>query len=147
MEKISHNFKKPDRDLVTDLENLEDSNYSIIHTIISQIVKEQDECLMQQIEKYVKEKQAQGEIVSSQILGEGKIRHIINLGLMEYSRRNHIPITQEDLFTQEDYIQYLNTRLDKAEKMILKLQQENQHLAEVSGLLSTDTILGGENFE
>lgn len=134
------NFKKLDS-------NPEEGIYSITHTIVSQIVKEQDECLIQQIENYVKKKQSQGEIISSQILGEGKIRHIFNLGLMEYSRRNHIPITQEDLFTQEDYIQYLNTRLDKAEKMILKLQQENQHLAEVSGLLSTDTILGGENFE
>ena len=99
--------------------------YSFTQTIVSQIVKEQDEHLMQQIENYVKEKQTEGEIISSQILGEGKIRHIFNLGLMEYARRNQIPVTQEDLFTQEDYIQYLNMRLDKAEAKIRELL-ENQ---------------------
>lgn len=116
----------PNFDIGVDLAKGKDQQvYSISQTIVSQIVKEQDEYLMQQIENYVKEKQAKGEIISSQILGEGKIRHIFNLGLMEYSRRNQIPVTQEDLFTQEDYIQYLNKRLDKAEAKIRKLL-ENQ---------------------
>ncbi len=132
MPKKNQNFKPilpleiPDFDIGVDLAKGEGQRvYSITQTIVSQIVKEQDEYLMQQIENYVKEKQARGEIISSQILGEGKIRHIFNLGLMEYSRRNQIPVTQEDLFTQEDYIQYLNTRLDKAEARIRELL-ENQ---------------------
>lgn len=148
MEISKSNFKDPKFKIETDPTKSENSEvYSITQTIISQIVKEQDEYSIQQIENYVRKRQANGEIISSQILGEGKIRHIFNLGLMEYSRRNKIPITQEDLFTQEDYIQYLNTRLDRAEKMILELQERNNHLAQISGLLSNQTILGGEENE
>ena len=117
----------PNLEIGVDLAKDEDQQvYSITQTIVSQVVKEQDEYTMQQIENYVKEKQAKGEIISSRVLGEGKIRHIFNLGLMEYSRRNQIPITQEDLFTQEDYIQYLNMRLDEAEAKIRELLLENQ---------------------
>lgn len=102
--------------------------FSITQTIVAEIVKEQDEHTMAVIERYIKERQAQGELISSNIIGEGKLRHIINLGLTAYSKLEGIPISQEDLFTQEDYIQYLNTRLDQAERMIreLQIQLENQ---------------------
>ena len=125
MEIPKSDFKKLDFHIEADLtKDMEKNVNSITQTIISQIVKEQDEYTIQQIEKYVREKQRCGEFISANIIGEGKLRHIINLGMMEYSRRNHIPVTQEDLFTQEDYIQYLNTRLDKAERMIRELQTE-----------------------
>lgn len=99
--------------------------YSITQSIICEIVKEQDEHVMALIESYVRKKQSEGEIISSQIIGEGQLRHIINLGLTIYCKQKAIPISEDDLFTQEDYIEYLNHRLDMAEKKIRELS-ENQ---------------------
>lgn len=96
--------------------------YSITSTLVSEIVKEQDEFTIQQIENYVKNKQSQGELISSNIIGEGRLRHIINLGLSLYANREHMPISSDDLFPQENYIEYLNRRLDEAEKTIRELQ-------------------------
>ena len=125
MEIPKSNFKTPQYNLEADLTRDKDQSiYSITQTIVTQIVKEQDEYTMAQIEKYVREKQQAGEIISSHILGEGRLRHIINLGLTIYAKQNKIPISQNDLFTQEDYIEYLNHRLDQAEKMIRELQTE-----------------------
>lgn len=125
MEIPKSNFKMPRYNFEADLTKDEDQSiYSITQTVVTQIVKEQNEYTIAQIEKYVKEKQQAGEIISSNIIGEGKLRHIINLGLTIYARQNNIPISQDDLFTQEDYIEYLNHRLDQAEKMIRELQTE-----------------------
>lgn len=125
MEIPKSNFKMPKYNLEADLTKDEDQSiYSITQTVVTQIVKEQDEYTIAQIEKYVKEKQQAGEIISSNIIGEGKLRHIINLGLTIYAKQNNLAISLEDLFTQEDYIEYLNHGLDKAEERILELQRE-----------------------
>ena len=125
MEIPKSNFKMPRYNPEADLTKDEaQSIRSITQTLVTQIVKEQDEYTIAQIEKYVKEKQQAGEIVSWNIIGEGKLRHIINLGITIYCKQQGLPISPEDLFTQEYYIEYLNHRLDKAEERILELQRE-----------------------
>ena len=96
--------------------------FNITQTIINQIVKEQDEQAMIMIEEYVKNKQHQGECISANIIPEGKLRHIINLGLTVYNAREmDKPVTNLQLFPQEDYIEYLRHQL-------LLEQRENQKL-------------------
>ena len=95
----------------------DDFKLSITGSIIAQVVKEEDEYTMNIIEEYVKTKRAQGEIVSARIIPEGKLRHIINLGLSVYNN----DVKPSELFPQEQYIELLR-------KEITKLQQENQKL-------------------
>lgn len=96
--------------------------FNITQTIINQIVKEQDEQTIIMIEEYVKNKQHQGECISANIIPEGKLRHIINLGLTVYNAREmDKPMTNLQLFPQEDYIEYLRHQL-------LLEQRENQKL-------------------
>lgn len=97
-------------------------SFSITGSIISQIVKEEDEYTMNIIEEYVKTKRAQGEIISAKIIPEGKLRHIINLGLTIYNRDMKLDeLVATDLFPQEQYIEFLR-------REIMRYQQENQKL-------------------
>lgn len=107
--------------------------FNITQTIINQIVKEQDEQAMIMIEEYVKNKQHQGECISANIIPEGKLRHIINLGLTVYNAREmDKPITNLQLFPQEDYVEYLRHQL-------LLEQRENQKLRNQINMMESET--------
>ncbi len=96
---------------------------SITSTLIAQIVKEQDEYIMGVIMRYVKEKETAGELVVPTIIPEGELRHIINLGLTLWTQQKQVGISQDNLFHQEDYINYLNHRLDTAERRCEELER------------------------
>lgn len=95
----------------------------IQETLIAQIVKEQDEYTIEVIMNYVKQKQADGELVTPIIIPEGELRHIINLGLTLWANQKQIGISQDNLFHQEDYINYLNHRLDLCERRCEELER------------------------
>ena len=116
---------------------------SITHQLYTQIVKEEDERTMLMIEEYIKSKQAEGEIIAAKFIPEGKLRHIINLGLRRYAAQEHIDLKPADMFPQEQYIEYLRRELQLANEKISKLQERNEYLAKLSGLISDETILGG----
>ena len=98
----------------------------ITSTIYGQIVREQDEATMQLIENYVKEKQRTGEICLSNIIGEGKIRHIFNLGLTEYARIQKEPrkVLSKNYFPESVYVEFLNEK-------IRSLESENKSLKNI----------------
>lgn len=78
------------------------------------------------IENYVKEKQRSGEICLLNIIGEGKIRHIFNLGVTEYLRLQKEPrkVLSKNYFHEIVYVEFLN-------KKIKKLQNENKRLLNI----------------
>lgn len=125
-----------------DLES-DDFVASITHQLFTQIVKEEDEYTMNIIEEYVKNKQHSGECVAAQIIPEGKLRHIINLGLTRYAAQEHINLKPGDMFPQEQYIEYLRRELMLSQQTIYNLQQQVEMLQKMSGLMSTETNIGG----
>ena len=112
---------------------------SITHQLFTQIVKEEDEYTMNIIEEYVKNKQHSGECVAAKIIPEGKLRHIINLGLTRYAAQEHIDLKPGDMFPQEQYIEYLRRELMLSQQTIYNLQQQVEMLQKISGIISTDT--------
>lgn len=116
---------------------------SITHQLYTQIVQEEDEYTMNMIEEYVKNKQHSGECVAAKIIPEGKLRHIINLGLTRYAAQEHIDLKPADMFPQEQYIEYLRRELQLANEKISKLQERNEYLTKLNGLMSTETNIGG----
>lgn len=94
---------------------------SITEKLFQQIVQEEDEYTLNTIEKYVKTANTKGECIAARIIPEGKLRHIINLGLSVYCDRNHLKLNAINLFPQEQYIEYLRREL-------IKSQEENQQL-------------------
>lgn len=98
----------------------------ITSSVYSQIVKEQDEVTMQMLENYVKEKQRSGEICLLNIIGEGKIRHIFNLGLTEYARiqKEPLKVLSKNYFPESVYVEFLN-------EQIKELQNENKRLVNI----------------
>lgn len=95
---------------------------SITHKLFQQIIQEEDEYTLNMIEEYVKTARAKGECIAARIIPEGKLRHIINLGLSVYNQQiTDDKITSTELFPQEQYIEFLRREL-------LKSQQENQRL-------------------
>lgn len=98
----------------------------ITSSLYSQIVKEQDEATMIMLENYVKEKQRSGEICLLNIIGEGKIRHIFNLGLTEYARIQKEPrkVLSKNYFPESVYVEFLNAQ-------IKELQNENKRLVNI----------------
>ena len=107
-----------------------DDNEKITSTLYAQIVREQDEATMQMIENYVKEKQRSGEICLSNIIGEGKIRHIFNLGLTEYAQIQKEPrkVLSKNYFPESVYVEFLNEEIKrlKFENKELRMQLENE---------------------
>lgn len=116
---------------------------SITHQLFTQIVKEEDEYTMNMIEEYVKNKQHSGECVAAKIIPEGKLRHIINLGLTRYAAQEHIDLKPADMFPQEQYIEYLRRELMLSQQTIHNLQKQVEMLQKISGLMSTETNIGG----
>ena len=104
-------------------------NGKITSKLFSQIVREQDESTMQMLENYVKEKQRSGEICLLNIIGEGKIRHIFNLGLTEYARiqKEPLKVLSKNYFSESVYVEFLNEEIErlKDENKKLKMQREN----------------------
>lgn len=121
--------------------NSDDFVASITHQLFTQIVKEEDEYTMNMIEEYVKNKQYSGECVAAKIIPEGKLRHIINLGLTRYAAQEHIDLKPADMFPQEQYIEYLRRELMLSQQTIYNLQKQVEMLQKMSGMISTDTIL------
>ena len=105
-----------------DLDDIE----KLTSTLYGQIVKEQDEATMQMLENYVKEKQRSGEICLLNIIGEGKIRHIFNLGLTEYARLQKEPrkVLSKNYFPESVYVEFLNEK-------IRSLESENKSLRNI----------------
>ena len=116
---------------------------SITHQLFTQIVREEDEYTMNMIEEYVKNKQHSGECVAAKIIPEGKLRHIINLGLTRYAAQEHIDLKPVDMFPQEQYIEYLRRELMLSQQTIHNLQKQVEMLQKISGLMSTETNIGG----
>lgn len=100
-----------------DLDNIE----KITSTLYGQIVKEQDEATMQMLENYVKEKQRSG---------EGKIRHIFNLGLTEYGRIQKEPrsVLSKNYFPESVYVEFLNEQINKLENENRQLKYKIEEL-------------------
>lgn len=94
---------------------------SVTEQLMQQIVKEEDEYTLNMIEEYVKAARAKGECIAARIIPEGKLRHIINLGLSVYNDQKDSRILGKELFPQEQYIEFLRREL-------MKEQAENQKL-------------------
>ena len=114
-----------------------DGVFSFTQKIIEEIVREQDEHIMLMIEEYVKKKQHEGECIAARIIPEGQMRHVINLGLTMYAKQSGITIRQNELFPQEDYIEYLRDLMIKMQNVI---QEKNKEIAELKEKLE----YGGE---
>ena len=107
---------------MSDLDKIE----KMTSSIYSQMVKEQDEAIMIMLENYVKEKQRSGEICLLNIIDEGKIRHIFNLGLTEFARIQKEPrkVLSKNYFSESVYVELLN-------KKIRSLESENKSLRNI----------------
>ena len=125
-------IKKDDDDFV----------YSITRKIYTQIVKEEDEYTMNIIEDYVKSKGDSGEFVGIKIIPEGKLRHIINLGLTIFNKEVNGNLLETDLFQQEEYIEFLRRELHKYQEENQKLKNRITLMEDVSGLRSTNANIG-----
>lgn len=110
------------------LEENENGMYSFTSRIIAQIVKEEDEYVMNMIEEYVKNEQHKGNFVSAKIIPEGQLRHIINLGMCLYAERNHLKLNASGLFPETMYVEYLRRELDKCSKENLELKRRIREL-------------------
>lgn len=94
------------------------------HTIIQNIVKEQDEDTIKMIENYIKEQQKEGKSISSKIIPEGKLRHIINLGVTLYNDMQHKRTTPDDLLDEQKYVEYLKQQLEEQTMKNQKLKNQ-----------------------
>lgn len=124
-----------------------DGIHSVTSHIMSQIVKEQDEYTIDMIEEYIKCKQAEGDIVIGNIIPEGKLRHIINLGITAYNEIQKEPkkLLSRNYFPETVYNEYLHQQINELQKENQKLRNQIDIMKNVSGLRSIDTNLeGGE---
>lgn len=96
--------------------------YFFTNKLISQVVKEQDEYTIQIIEDYITKTQANGEFISGQIIPEGKLRHILNLGLSLYAEQNHIKLNASGLFPETMYVEYLRRENEELRRRLNKLE-------------------------
>ena len=110
---------------------MDDDIFSIHGRLIAEIVKEQDEYTMKVLEDYVKKQQASGEIITLNILPEGKIRHIFNLGVSVLNQIERTGITPKDLFRQEEYITYLRREIHNKDQYITRLENQIKMMEEV----------------
>lgn len=107
---------------MSDLDNIE----KITSTLYAQIVREQDSATMQMLENYVKEKQRCGEICLLNLIGEGKIRHIFNLGITTFNEIQKEPrkVLTRNYFPESVYVEFLNEK-------IRSLESENKRLVNI----------------
>lgn len=114
-----------------------DGMFSLTHKIMAQIVKEEDEYMINMIEEYVKAEQHKGNFVSAKLIPEGQLKHILNLGMMAFANIHNTTINPDELFAQEQYIEYLRRELSNCEK-------ENRRLRE---MLNEQSCMGGDIYE
>lgn len=104
----------------------------ITSTLYSQIVREQDDATMQMLENYVKEKQRSGEICLLNLIGEGKIRHIFNLGLTTFNEIQKEPrkVLARNYFPESVYVEHLLNVIKhlKNENEELRIQLNDNHI-------------------
>lgn len=107
----------------------------ITSTLYSQIVKEQDDATMQMLENYVKEKQRSGEICLLNLIGEGKIRHIFNLGLTTFNEIQKEPrkVLARNYFPESVYVEHLLNVIKhlKNENEKLRIQLNDNHIPHI----------------
>lgn len=108
-----------------------------ISSIYVQIVAEQNDAAMQKIEDYVREKQRSGEICIPLIIGEGKIRHIFNLGMTEYTRIQNEPrkIGSKPYFHESVYVEFLQEKINRLKfennQLKMKLDEIEDHISDI----------------
>lgn len=104
----------------------------ITSTLYGQIVREQDDATMQMLENYVKEKQRCGEICLLNLIGEGKIRHIFNLGLTTFNeiQKEPLKVLARNYFPESVYVEYLLNVIKnlKNENEELRIQLNENHI-------------------
>lgn len=105
---------------------------SITHRVMTEIVNEEDKYTEEIIRNYVKKEMSKGNSISVNIIPEGKLRHIINLGLISYNNniKDSDLIKQSDLFPQEQYIEYMRLQMCKLEKENQKLKNQIEIMEE-----------------
>ena len=54
-----------------------------------------------------------GELVTLNIIPEGRLRHIINLGVTLYNDMQHKRTTPDDLLDEQRYVEYLKQQLEE----------------------------------
>lgn len=112
--------------------------FSVQQELISQIVKEQDEYTTKIIEDWATSRGAIGTIIP-----EGKLKHILNLGLTTYNSIQKEPrkMLARDYFPETEYVEYFNGLITKLHEKNQKLQERVDMLERLSGLRSTDVNL------
>lgn len=106
----------------------ENGIYSMTHKIIAQIVKEEDEYVMNMIEEYVKSEQHKGNFVSAKIIPEGQLKHILNLGMITFAKQIDYNLNESELFQQEQYIEFLRKQLNAYQKENLEIKMKLKEL-------------------
>lgn len=96
--------------------------YTFNSRLIAQITAEQDEYLINMIEEYVKKARARGECINAQIIPEGKLRHIINLGLSVYAEQNNLKIHASGQFPEQMYVEYLRRENEELRRRLNKVE-------------------------
>ena len=100
----------------------ENDLYSFHSKLIAQIIAEQDEYIINMIEEYVKKARANGECVNAQIIPEGKLRHIINLGLSVYAEQNNLKIHASGQFPEQMYVEYLRRENEELRRRLNRVE-------------------------
>lgn len=95
---------------------------SFTQKVITEIVAEQDKYLMGVITDYVTKMRAKGECVSAQIIPEGRLRHIFNLGMIAYSKERKLNLNPKGLFDETMYVEYLRKENDELRTEISELR-------------------------
>ena len=107
----------------------------ITSTLYSQIVREQDDATMEMLENYVKEKQRCGEICLLNLIGEGKIRHIFNLGFTIFNEIQKEPqkVLARNYFSESVYVEHLLNVIKnlKNENEELRIQLNENHIPHI----------------
>lgn len=115
--------------------------YSITHNVMAQIVKEEDEYTLNIIEEYVKSQRATGNCNAIRIIPEGKLKHIINLGLTIFNKEVNGDLLETELFSEQEYVEFLRRELHKYQEENQKLKNRIRIMEDVSGLRSINTII------
>lgn len=104
-------------------------------SIYSKIVEEQDNATLNLVENYVKEKQRCGEICLLNLIGEGKIRHIFNLGITTFNEIQKEPrkVLSRNYFPESVYVEYLLKEIKhlKNENEELRIQLNDNHIPHI----------------
>lgn len=116
---------------MSDLDNIE----KITSMLYAQIVREQDSATMQMLENYVKEKQRCGEICLLNLIGEGKIRHIFNLGITTFNEIQKEPrkVLTRNYFPESVYVEHLLNAIKhlENENEELRIQLNDKHIPHI----------------